>query len=106
MGDAGFACVILAKFQSRAAAMVAAVDRAAAAADPAAAAASAHALKGAAANLSAEDVRAAAGAIEAAGHAGDAAALLDLLGALRGAMDRCLAYLPILSAELRQAAAA
>jgi Amt family ammonium transporter len=105
MGDASFACLILGKFQSRAAEMVAAVDRAATAGDAAAAARAAHALKGAAANLSAEAVRAAAGAIEAAGHAGDAAAIAAMVAPLRASMDRCLAYAPRLVAELQRPAA-
>jgi len=106
MGDAGFACLILGKFQARAAEMVAAVDRAATAADAAAAARAAHALKGAAANLSAEAVRVAATAIESAGHAGDAAAVAALVDPLRASMDVCMAYVPRLLDELRQPAAA
>jgi len=102
MGDASFACLILGKFQSRAPEMVAAVDRAAVAGDAAAAARAAHALKGAAANLSAEAVRVAAGSIEAAGHAADAAAIVAMVAPLRAAMDRCLAYVPRLTAELQR----
>ncbi len=102
MGDPAFACLILGKFAARAAEMVAAVERAVASADAAAVGRAAHSLKGAAANLSAEGVRAAAAAIEAVGHGGDAAAAGPLLAALRFEMDRCLAHVPVLVAELQR----
>ena len=107
MGDAGFACLILGKFQARAADMAGAVDRAVAVGDAASAGRAAHALKGAAANLSAEAVRAVAQAIETAGHDNDLPAVVAQMGPLRAAMDRCLAYIPVLTAALqRQSAAA
>ena len=106
MSDAGFACVILGKFQARAGEMVAAVERAVAAADAAAIGRAAHALKGASANLSAERLRAAAQAVESAAHDGDPAAAGPLLTDLRLQLARCLAYVPVLVTELRRATAA
>ncbi len=106
MGDAGFACLILGKFQARSGEMVAAVERAVAAGDAAAAGRAAHALKGAAANLSAEGVRVVAQAIESAGHDGDLAAAAAQVAPLRAAMDRCAAHVPALTAALQRAAAA
>ena len=106
MGDPTFAGLILGKFHARAGEMLAAVERAVAAADAAAIGRAAHALKGAAANLSAEGVRAAAQAIESAGHAGDAAAAVRSLEALRAEMGRCLAFIPALTADLQRAPAA
>ncbi len=106
MGDAAFSCLILGKFQARVGEMVAAVERAAAGGDVAALGRAAHAVKGAAANLSAEGLRAAAGEIEAAAHAGDAAAVGPVVVELRAEADRCLAYIPQLVADLQRAAAA
>ena len=106
MDDAGFACLILGKFQGQLGEMAGRIEAAAAAADAGAAGRAGHALKGAAANLSAADLQAAAGAVEAAGHAGDAAAVTAAVPPLLAAVDRCRAYVPVLMAELQRAAAA
>ena len=106
MRDAGFASLMLGKFQHQLGEMTARVERAAAAGDAAEAGRAAHALKGAAANLSAGSVRAAAGAIEASGQRGDAAAVEAGLAELREAVERCRAYIPPLTIDLQRRAAA
>ena len=100
MGDAGFTCMILAKFQSQLGHLTAEVERATAAGDAAAAGRAAHTLKGASANLSAAALQAAAAAVEVAGHRANAAALPPLLPPLRAEVARVAAYLPTLMAEL------
>ena len=107
MGDAGFAGLIVGKFQAQLPTLAERIEQAVAAGDAAAAGRAGHALKGAAANLSAAGLQAAAGRIEAAGHAGDPASAAAALASLRAEVARCQAHLPALLAELqRQPAAA
>jgi HPt (histidine-containing phosphotransfer) domain-containing protein len=105
MGDAGFASIILGKFQSRLGSMAAAVEAASVGGDAAAAGRAGHALKGAAANLSAAGVEAVAAQVEAAGAGGDVAAVARLVPQLWAEVARCLSFLPTLAAELSRSAA-
>ena len=106
MNDAGFACMILGKFRAQLGPMAERISAAVAAGDAAAAGKAAHALKGASANLSAGSLQAAAQVIEAAGSGGDPAAATAGLPAVRAEVARCLAYLPVLIAELSAVPAA
>ena len=104
MDDAGFACLILGKFQAGVRPMADRVAAAVAAGDAAEMARSAHALKGAAANLSAGALQAAAARIEQAGGHPDVVAVA--LADVRYEVERCLAYVPLLVADLRRPIAA
>lgn len=102
MGNASFALALLAELDASGKPQVDAVVLHAIIGQPDLAAEAAHSLNGAAAIIGAEALRRIAIEIEAAGRAGDASLLLDLLPDLRSEMDRCLTYIPTLRAKIQR----
>ncbi len=100
LGDTHFCCEILRTFADRAERQRAELDEAVAAGDLEALVQRAHAIKGVAANLAAEPLRERACQLEQLGRAGDAPQIAPAVAQLRRELDRCLADLPRLLAEL------
>lgn len=102
MGNVSFALALLGELEASGKQQVDAIVLHATSDEPHAVAEAAHALKGAAAIIGAESLRGKAAEIEAAGHEGDTSLLLEIVHDLRGEMDRCLTYIPILRADLQR----
>jgi len=102
MGNVSFALALLEELEASGKQHVEAIVLHATSDEPHAVAEAAHSLKGAAAIIGAEPLRGKAAEIEAASHDGENSLLLDLVHDLRGEMDRCLTYIPILRSDLRE----
>ena len=102
MGNVSFALALLGELETSGKQHVDAIVLHATSDEPHAAAEAAHSLKGAAAIIGAEPLREKAAEIEAAGHDGETSLLFDMVHDLRGEMDRCLTYIPILRTDLQR----
>ncbi len=102
MGNVSFALSLLGELEANGKQQVDAIVQQAADGQPRAAAEAAHSLKGAAAIIGAEPLRAKAAEIEAAGRDGEASLLAEMVHDVRSEMDRCLAYVPTLRAEIQR----
>ena len=101
MGNIPFALTLLGELKANGKRHVDAIFLHATSDSPRAAAEAAHSLKGAAAIIGAEQLRRKAADIEAAGQDGKTTLLMDMIHDLRGEMDRCLTFIPILRSDLQ-----
>lgn len=102
MRNASFALALLGQLEATGRQLVDGIALLVVSDDPQAAAEAAHSLKGAAAIIGAESIRALAAEIDTVCRSGEASSAVELVTALRGEMDRCLADIPGARTEIQR----